>query len=89
MTRIAKALNGHPAFAEVSREFFAGSVSPAEADGLLVPDDGAEMLYHRAYHGEIVWGRTTHTDKDGARACAWTSPRRTGSPSRPGPQDRP
>lgn len=67
MTRIAKTMNGVPAFAEPSREFFGGKrVSPPRnRTGSWSPPAIREILHRRLYHGEIVWGKTTHTDRNG------------------------
>ncbi len=67
MVRIAKALNGDPQQADVSRTYFGGRKVPpprGRADGwsaTLI----REMLWRPLYRGEVVWGRVTHVDRDG------------------------
>ena len=67
MVRIAKALNGDPQQADVSRKYFGGQRVPpprGRADGwsaTLI----REMLWRPLYRGEVVWGKVTHVDRDG------------------------
>jgi hypothetical protein len=67
MTAVAKALNGVPAYAEQTREFFGGRppAPPRHGTGSWSPACVRELLYRRLYRGEIVWGRTTKADRDG------------------------
>ncbi len=67
MTKIAKAMNGVPAFAEQNREFFGGQrvPPPRKRTGSWSPTMVREMLIRPLYHGEVVWGQTTRIDKDG------------------------
>jgi site-specific DNA recombinase len=72
--RIAKAMNNAPAYAAQNREFFGGQrvPPPRRRTGSWSPTAVREMLYRRLYRGEIVWGQTTHIDRDG-RAGVRTS----------------
>lgn len=65
--KIAKAMNGVPEYAEQTREFFGGQrvPPPRNRTGSWAPTAIREMLHRPLYHGEILWGRTTHTDRDG------------------------
>jgi DNA invertase Pin-like site-specific DNA recombinase len=67
LTKIAKAMNGVPTYAEQNREFFGGRnvAPPRHGTGSWSPTAVREILYRRLYHGEIVWGRTTNTDRNG------------------------
>ncbi len=67
LIRIAKAMNNTPAYSAQNREFFGGQrvPPPRRRTGSWSPTAIREMLYRRLYHGEIVWGQTTHTDRDG------------------------
>ena len=72
MTRIAKAMNGVPAYAEQNREYFGGKrvPPPRNRTGSWAPAAIREILYRRLYHGEIVWGKSTHIDRDGRAGVA-------------------
>ena len=67
MTRIAKAMNGAAAYADQTREFFGGQrvPPPRGRTASWAPSAIREMLYRPLYHGTIVWGKTTHTDRHG------------------------
>ena len=66
-TKIAKALNLAPGSAELNRKFFGGRrvPPPRQRTGSWSPMMVRELLYRRAYHGELVWGKTTHVDRAG------------------------
>jgi hypothetical protein len=65
--KIAKAMNGVPQYAAENREYFRGCrvPPPPRRTGSWSPRAVQEMLRRRRYRGEIVWGKTTHTDKHG------------------------
>jgi len=64
---IAKTMNAHPEYAEQLREFFGKKppAPPKHGSRSWAPAAIREMLYRRLYHGVIVWGRTTKTDRGG------------------------
>ncbi len=67
MVRIAKALNGDPGQAPVTRQYFGGRKLPpprGRADG-WAPTLIRHMLHRPIYKGEVVWGKLTHTDRNG------------------------
>ncbi len=67
MVRIAKALNGDPGQAAVSRRYFGGrkvATPRGRVDGWS-PTLVHHMLHRELYRGEVVWGKLTHTDRDG------------------------
>ncbi len=65
ITKIAKTLNGVPTYAAQSAEFFTGQRVAAPRTGSWAPTAIRAMLHSPLYRGELVWGRTTHTDRDG------------------------
>ncbi len=67
MVRIAKALNGDPGQAAVTRQYFGGRKLPpprGRADG-WAPTLIRHMLWRPIYKGEVVWGKMTHVDRNG------------------------
>jgi len=67
MTKIAKALNAAPGAADLNQQFFGGQrvPPPRKRTGSWSPGMVRELLYRRAYHGEVVWGKTTRVDREG------------------------
>ncbi len=72
LTRIAKAMNGVVTYAEQTREFFGGQrvAPPRNRTGSWAPSAIREMLHRSLYHGKIVWGKHTYTDRDGRARIA-------------------
>ena len=67
MVKIAKVLNMAQGHADLNRQYFGGQkIAPprGQASGWS-PTLIREMLHRRLYRGETVWGRVTHTDRNG------------------------
>lgn len=69
---IARTLNGGPAYAAQSRTYFGGRrVPPPRAStGSWGAAMVREALSRPLYRGEIVWGKTTHVDRNGRASVA-------------------
>ncbi len=67
MVKIAKALSLAPGYADLSREYFGGQkvLPPRERTVGWDPMTVRQVLHRRLYRGEVVWGKTTRTDRDG------------------------